>query len=988
MDDLTAEFLVETNESMEALELDFVNLEKNPDDKEIIGNIFRMMHTVKGTCGFLGLSRLESVAHAGENILDKLRDGAFGVTPPIISLILEANDRIKEIVEELEETGEEPAGDDSELIGKLNFCADNNGQIGDAPTPKKTVELSDDTQDESVSAQGAISGENKTPDLDEAIDFDPIPAPGADASAGSGNETTSESDINKTPDLDEAIDFDPIPAPGADKDAVMIAVNDVEERGLETMTLSERVKERAVAKGLQTMSGDGGGGEAKKANVGQSIRVSIDVLEELMQMVGELVLTRNQLLQMTRNKESSDLGGIDAPLQRLNHVTTELQAGVMQTRMQPIGNAWAKFPRLIRDLSIDLEKEIELEMIGADTELDRQMLESIKDPLTHMVRNSADHGVELPAERELAGKSRNGTITLDAYHEGGHIVIKIEDDGKGLDVERIKNKAIENNLATLEELNGMSEKQIYQFIFHAGFSTAEKVTSVSGRGVGMDVVVSNIESAGGTVEVDSTPGKGSRFLIKLPLTLAIMPVLIVEVAGEVFAIPQIRVLEIVSTNAKSADTDDHIIEKLNGSPVLRLRGHLLPLISTAETLNMTRETPVSTPEDLEEIQDSAAIAVNDVSENGEDNAEELISAEETFVVVCEVGSQHFGLLVDRVFHTEEIVVKPTGALIKDVEAYAGCTILGDGSVIMILDANGVVKTSGVKAVEKMDSQEAASTSGDDKEVSFLKFSAWSDMCYAIPLELVSRLEEINTNDIEWSGNQPVIQYRGGLMSLVMVLPDTKIPEDQMVEVVVFADGEKVMGIVVEQIIDIVSSVLEIKSSSQIKGMLGSTIIDGVTTQLVNVSHFFAETFEDWMETTKDGVADEEQEAIRILLVDDSPFFRKFMKPVLVVAGFDVTTAEDAIQGYQTLTESKLPFDLVVTDIDMPEVSGIEFTSQCKQNREFASIPFIALTSHSKEELIEKYGNPGFSGFLQKSERDKLPSYIMDVLAHKNNSRVA
>ncbi len=543
----------------------------------------------------------------------------------------------------------------------------------------------------------------------------------------------------------------------------------------------------------------------------------------------------------------------------------------------------------------------------------------------------------------------------------------------------------------------MSDKQIYQFIFNAGFSTAEKVTAVSGRGVGMDVVVSNIENTGGTVEVNSTEGKGSVFLIKLPLTLAIMPVLIVQVSKEIFAIPQIRVLEIVSTNAKGESSADHVIEKLNGSPVLRLRGHLLPLISISDTLDMKRNQPSVMTMDADATEVDAELAdkirqeadkINrDVANKlGVHTNERHTSQIESFVVVCEVGSQQFGLLVDRVFHTEEIVVKPTGSLIKDVDVYAGCTILGDGSVIMILDANGVVKKSGVRAVENLENKGETQALANMKEVNFLKFSAWSESSYAIPLELVSRLEEINSKDIEWSGSQAVVQYRGGLMSLTMVVPDTPIPEDTILEVIVFTDGDKVMGIMVEKIVDIVSSVLEIKSSSNVDGVLGTTIINEVTTEIVDVSHFFAKIFSNWMEK-HNTVQDSEGNVTaapqtKILLVDDSPFFRKFMKPVLVVAGFDVVTAEDAIQGYQILTETNHVFDCIVTDIDMPEVNGVEFTSQCKQNKRFADVPFIALTSHTEQELVEKYGNPGFSGFLLKSDRDNLPTLINDVLLKK------
>jgi len=995
MDDLTSEFLVETNESLDALDLDFIDLEKNPNDEAIIGNIFRVMHTIKGTCGFLGLSRLESVAHAAENILDQLRDKKFEVDSSIISLILEANDKIKEIIEYIEETESEPEGNDKELIDKLNYCAesgvvegvDDSGAVVEKKVKKASSKKkkSDESDEVSKSDDEVLSEDSiKTPDLDGEIDFEPVMAPGAGDSDVSNDIKTpdldgeidfepvmapgaGDSDVSndiKTPDLDGEIDFEPVMAPGAGDSSEEASdssedADDVEEEAneVQVFSLSEKLKEKAISKGIQESNA---GVNTKKAVAGQSIRVGIDVLEELMQMVGELVLTRNQLLQMTRSGDSSGSSEFEAPLQRLNHITSDLQEGVMKTRMQPIGNAWAKFPRLVRDLSIDLDKKIELKMIGAETELDRQMLESIKDPLTHMVRNSADHGVESKDERAKTTKADQGTITLSAYHEGGHIIIKISDDGKGLDLNRIKAKAIENGVASAAEMESMSDKQIYQFIYKAGFSTAEAVTAVSGRGVGMDVVVSNIEKIGGTVEVDSTPGKGSVFTIQLPLTLAIMPVLIIQCGEEIFAIPQIRVLEIVRTDDDVNTSNDneksdinHKIETLNDSPVLRLRGKLLPLISLNNTLSMDREDPKKI---------------------------------ESFVVVCEVGSQTIGVLVDKVFHTEEIVVKPTSPLMKDLVAYAGCTILGDGSVIMILDLNGIIKISGVNNLMEANSEEEEHKIENDDVVSFLVFKIWGDSPCAIPLELISRLEEIKYSDIEKSGGTSVVQYRGGLMRLSMIDKSKPIPENDSgtIEVIVFSDGDKVLGIVVEEILDIVRGKMEIKSSNDSDGILGSIVIRDKTTDLIDISHYFSTMFSNWFDTN--GFEDSDDSAAdkkHLLLIDDSMFFRKFMKPVLVVAGFDVSTAECAVDGYELLNNPEMEFDLVLTDIDMPDINGIEFTRQCKEDSRFVDIPFVALTSHTKEELLNKYDDPGFIEVVSKTDRDSLPTIISEILSVKN-----
>ncbi len=1014
MDDLTAEFLEETTESLDALDQDLIKLEQDPNNSEVINNIFRVMHTIKGTCGFLGLSRLETVAHSAENIMDKIRDGAISVTPPVISLVLEAIDKIKELIAYLEENEVEPEGSDEELTARLDKCAETGvvpgqeGGGGEATAPEVASEEPAPATEEAE--------QPKTPDLDGEIDFDPVPAPYAEGESGGDEEAATDAGKGaeaevKTPDLDEEIDFEPIPAPYAgdgeaaaeaaeEGEVVAMSNTPAESASAPKADISEEAKKSAVSEGLK-QSADAG--EKKKPSAAQSIRVGLDVLENLMQMVGELVLTRNQLLQLARSSGSDGDSELNTPLQRLNLITTELQEGVMQTRMQPIGNAWAKFPRVIRDLAMELGKKIELKMVGAETELDRQMLEAIKDPLTHMVRNAADHGVENPADRVASGKGETGTVTLSAYHEGGHIIIKIADDGRGLNVDKIKAKAIANGVATEAELETMSNRQIYQFIYKPGFSTAEAVTAVSGRGVGMDVVVSNIEKIGGSVALDSTEFKGSEFVITLPLTLAIMPVLIVESCDERFAIPQIRVSEIVRADSNlqaaiSAGGDGgeegHTIEDINGAPVLRLRGRLLPLVSLSDTLEFVREKKQAVNDNNdgkaeassgeaggENIQEENALASDDSAANEED------SAIEQFVVVCEVGSQSFGILVDKVFHTEEIVVKPVSPILKGLEVYSGCTILGDGSVIMILDPNGIIKTAGVTNIrEDADGGEEEQTLSGESKVSFLTFRAWGTAPRAIPLELVSRLEEIDAGAIEWSGNQPVIQYRGGLMRIVAIENSVEIPDSGKHEVVVFTDENRTMGLLVEEIVDIVNHEMDIKSESSQEGVMGSLVIENITHDLIDVSHFFSKAYKEWLgggDAKVLGAEEQSDKKAKILLVDDSPFFRKFMKPVLVIAEYDVTTAEHAKHALEILGDRPNDFDLVVTDIDMPDMNGIEFMQHCKKDERFADIPFIALTSHNEADLGGDAKSLGFAGFVSKADRDRLVSVIPEILPSRS-----
>ena len=499
----------------------------------------------------------------------------------------------------------------------------------------------------------------------------------------------------------------------------------------------------------------------------KSIRVHVDTLEHLMTMVSELVLTRNQLLEIVRRHEDSEF---KAPLQRLSNVTAELQEGVMKTRMQPIGDAWQKLPRIVRDLSAELGKSIEFEMHGAETELDRQVLELIKDPLTHMVRNSADHGLEMPAARRAAGKPEKGTIRLSARHEGGHIVIEVSDDGAGLNTERIKAAAIARGLATPAQIEKMSEAQIQRFIFAPGFSTAQKVTNVSGRGVGMDVVRSNIDEIGGTIDVKSVLGRGTRFSIKIPLTLAIVSALIVEAAGDRFAIPQLAVVELVRVRSNS----EHRIEHIKDAAVLRLRNKLLPLVHLKMLLKI----------------DAGADC----------------RAENGFIVVTQVGSQTFGIVVDAVFHTEEIVVKPMSSKLRHIPMFCGNTILGDGSVIMIIEPNGIAQSIGNVVIERdaAAAEQEADRQDDDAGIeSMLVFRAGSPQPRAVLLSLVTRLEEIDVRKIESSNGRSLVQYRGQLMPLIPVNDDVRIKSTGKQPLLVFSDEGRSMALVVDEIVDIV-----------------------------------------------------------------------------------------------------------------------------------------------------------------------------------------
>jgi two-component system chemotaxis sensor kinase CheA len=857
MDDLLPEFLTETNEALAELDLALVKLERTPDDKATLSLIFRLVHTIKGTCGFLGLPRLEHVAHAAENVLGRVRDGELTVNPDVISLVLASLDRIKAIVAGLGATGTEPQGDDSAIIAALDRAA---------------------------------AGE-----LDS----------GAKPPSQAGDETAPSSAIQ----VQEAAQPD----------------------------------------------------HPAEAQAGpQTIRVTVDVLEELMTLVGELVLTRNQLLQLSRAQGTT---AFSAPLQRLSHITSDLQEGVMKTRMQPIGNAWNKLPRLVRDLAQETGKKIAIDMRGQDTELDRQVLELMRDPLTHMVRNSADHGLETPEERRAAGKPETGRILLNAFHEGGHIIIEVSDDGRGLDVARIREKALSKGLASEAELAAMTETQIRAFIFRAGFSTAAAVTAISGRGVGMDVVRSNIERIGGTIELASTFGAGSCFTIKIPLTLAIVSALIVSAAGERFAIPQISVMELVrvghDTDKAAAGSKGEPgkngtamgIEHIGDAPVLRLRDRLLPLISLATLLRM---------------------------EGGP------AKPETTTVVVTSVGSGLLGIVVDEVFDTEEIVVKPVAPILRHVTMFSGNTILGDGSVIMILDPNGVARSAGVSSRSTASAGEVATaTAGSEEKVALLLFRAGNERTpLAVPLSLVARLEDIPVSKIEGSSGGYVTQYRGRLMPLITMdgggfMPGgTRGSGSDMNEpgetpeptqpVLVFADGERSMGLMVDAIVDVVHDRLRVEIGGTRPGLLGTAVVAGQAADVLDTGHWLTIAWRDWF----GGEPENTDSRKRLLIVEDSDFFRQLLVPTLSAAGYDVTAAGSAAEALR-LRDNGLMVDAIVSDIDMPDMDGLQFARVVRQGGAWASLPMVALTARGGAARADQGRDAGFTDYVEKIQREAL-----------------
>ncbi len=895
MDDLLSDFLAETQESLEVVDAELVKFEQQPEDDETLNNIFRLVHTIKGTCGFLGLPRLEALAHAGETLLGKFRDKALVATPETVSLILNSIDKIKEILDHLTETQVEPEGNDAEIIALL--VAASEGAQYEAPPAAPVAEVVAEVPAET------------SPVLED------------------------EAPIGYDVDLDREL------RPGevslADLEAAFMAADgpDLEQLAVEA---DQAKKEEVIAKDKEKTEVKP---SAEPLKLVQTVRVNVDSLEELMTMVSELVLTRNQLLQIVRKSNDEEL---KIPLQRLSSVTAELQDGVMQTRMQPIGNAWKKLPRIVRDSAKLADKKVQLNMSGENTELDRQVLELIGDPLTHMVRNSCDHGLEPSDIRIAAGKPEAGQINLSAYHEGGHIVIEVADDGAGLPTSKIKSKAIKNATITQAEADSMSDNQIHRLIFAAGLSTAKAVTSLSGRGVGMDVVRSNIEKIGGTVDLNSIDGQGTTFKIKIPLTLAIVSALIVDTAVGKFAIPQLAVVELV----RCTESGEHKIETINGTRVLRLRDSLLPI---ADISDITGEPA---PESADKP---------------------------SFVVVMVVGELRFGVLVDSISDTEEIVVKPLSNRLTSIPIFSGNTILGDGSVIMILDPNGVAKqVSTGDEIEQNTNRDETNIDQTSDKTAMLLFFAGGTEPKAVPLSLVTRLEEIEPDKIEISSGRHMVQYRNTLMPLVHAGGAPTFKETGQQPVLVFTENGRSVGLAVDEIVDIVEEVLNIEMSDGGPGVIGSAVLKGEATEVLDVGHFLTQGFHDWFERKSAQENHEEPTAKRILLVDDNAFFRNMVRPLLSAAGYDVTAIESTSEAW-ALNEAGVNFDIIVSDIEMPDDNGVDFAKKLAEDLNWNNIPRLALSALEQHDLEKIGAISAFTDVVRKSDRESLISTIHYVL---------
>jgi len=790
--DIVHDFLVESYENLDRLDRDLVGLEKNPQDRDALAGVFRTIHTIKGTCGFMGFTKLEKVAHVGENLLSRLRDGQLTLNPEITTGLLSMVDAVRQMLKEIESTGQDGEEDYPELRDTLTRLL---GSVaGTLPSPL------------SVGGPGASPPGAPAPVIPKVDSKVVSAAPLAEASP---QPRKKKEDAPRKPSRGKI--------GGVLVERGLVQPADI-ARALEQQEHGDRRRlgEILVALGLARFEDVAAAQQALDAKprdtAAETIRVGVNLLDRLMTLVGELVLARNQLVQLTSSMEDTPLQGIS---DRMNFIASELQEEVMKTRMQPIGNIWAQFPRTVRDVALGCGKEVGIEMEGKETELDKTIIEAIKDPLTHLVRNSVDHGIEHPEAREKAGKERTGRLILRAYHEGGQVNIEISDDGAGLNVERIRKKALERGLVTHEQAVRMTEREVFNLIFLPGFSTAEKVTNVSGRGVGMDVVKTNVERIGGTVDVQSDPGRGTTVRVKIPLTLAIIPALVVSCGGDRYAIPQVNLLELVRIETEQTQL---AVEMVHGAPVCRLRGRLLPLVYLGHELGLATNS---------ELKDAAGVNI----------------------VVLQADDRHFGLVVDEINDAEEIVVKPLRRQLKLVKTFAGSSIMGDGKVALILDVLGLAQRAGViaKNRERALTETAAESATEAVKQTFLVFAGPGDSRMAIPLSTLARLEEFPVADVEMSGNRWVTQYRGQILPLVRLdvvleerrsrLRALRVPPARdagPIQVLVLNHEGRAFGLVVDRIVDIVEGRADIKSEATRPCVLYSLVIENRVTELLDI----------------------------------------------------------------------------------------------------------------------------------------------------------
>jgi len=943
-EELLSEFLTESNENLASIEQQLMDLEADPTNVELLDGVFRVVHTVKGSCGFLGLVGLQKVAHAGENLLGKIRSLKYQVNDTLVSLLLECTDAIKGLLEGLEASGSEPDIDHSDLIDRLHQAerwVEDEGKGGKSKAKQQSggVEALKDWLGDGVEgavlaalAAAGLSSPQSVMDAGFASLRDMDALTPADALKILGIAKTVVKSTPKTEPTAHHRTDDHKPQPSASE-------------APKTEKKSEPLPPKPVTQTVVPVQQEESQGRAQRSKSGGSIRVDIELLDSLMNQVGELVLTRNRLMQMMSTSGNMDYVRVSRDV---DHITEQLQMQLLRTRMQPIQSVWNAIPRIVRDMGQQLNKRIAVEMVGEETELDRTILNALKDPLTHVIRNSCDHGIEMPQVRKAASKPAEGTLRLSASQESGFIVILIEDDGAGIDAERVKQKAVSMGVLSEEKAAMISDKAALQLIFHAGLSTADAVSNLSGRGVGMDVVRTEIEKVGGTVDISSERGRGTTLRIRIPLTLAIISAMIVGCGHHRFAIPQMSVRELLNAPDNSSEW-----RLIGGQPFYRLRGKLLPIMRLKETLKLS----------------------------------ELVENRGSIVVV-DIGDRTFGVLVDQIFGAEEIVVKPLGIHFQQARFYGGCSILGDGVVIPIFDCNELANlmqlSQEAEAVQYMEEKKEEFST---HELQHTLVFAEAGQRYAIPMALIERLECFPANHIEHSGTSEVLQYRGDVIAvlrwsaLVGAYADMA-PEDEVYGLIL-SDGHKRLCLQVQEVVDILETPLVIKMASDSPLFLGTSVIEEIATEVVDVFEVVKRVDPDWFSRNKKTRNMVEEQRSTILFVEDAAFFRNLVIPVLDSLGYESWIAKDGVEACHIL-EERVP-DLILTDLEMPNMDGFELADWVRARSEFADIPLVALTAIPVSEIpAEKQRK--FRDVMVKFDRQTLTEGLQELMDEVRSQR--
>jgi len=1036
-EELLMMFIEESREHLQQLEEDLMALEQNAKDDELINRIFRGVHSLKGSSGFFGLKQITKLSHSMESLMSRVRDKELPVTQESIDVLLAGGDKLNTMVEDVEHSEEVDIIPELTVLEKI--------LKGESKTPESRTITVETDQKEEEKVDNKIDAFTQEFEIDETHIRDALkrgrflyasrvfthrdlrakdknPLDYIHKLESLGEFIDSRVDISNIGGLDDCLETD-IPfiflfATILEADLVSMAL-EIPEEQIHAITLDkykEQVKafttpketkaspvapepeepapvatekqaakepdmsatvtekkqastpkqETAVTKPTQKASTSNKLVKKTRSKGDETIRVSVSLLDDLMNLAGEMVLSRNQLLRMAEGV-AHEVPGLPGVMQNINLVTSDLQEKVMKTRMQPVNNIFSKFTRILRDMSKKLDKDIALVLTGEDVELDKTIIETLSDPLTHLVRNCADHGLEAPDERETAGKSRTGTVHLTARHEGGQVHIDIVDDGRGMNVEKIKEKAVEKGILTAEQTRQMTDREAFMLVFAPGFSTADVVSDISGRGVGMDVVRTNIEGLGGTVELDSEQGKGTRVSLRLPLTLAIIPSMIVLSGKRRFAVPQVNLQELVHLGGETR------IESVRGADVMRLRGRLLPLVCLSELLGKTKH------EEEPAISDKA----ESTEEQNTDVEKEEQATLSTYVLVLKVGENRFGMIVDALLDSEEIVVKPLSSYLKGCKCYAGSTIMGDGKIAMILDAAGVAAFAELKFSEISEANAETTTLDSTKTgemQSLLLFRNAGSELLALNLDMVARIEKIKAADLEKIGDKEFLKYRDSSLRVIrlhdylpITQPDT---EQEYLNVIVPKLVKHPMGLIATKVEDVIETSIALDQDNMTgQGILGSAIINNNLTVFIDIYGLF-ELVEPSLygkSKTLDGFSNK-----RVLLAEDTAFFRTVELQYLEsIPGLTVDVAVDGAQAWNML--NKTDYDLLITDIEMPEMDGFELTNRIRTSSKLKDLPVIAITALRADHYQERGYESGVDSYQIKFDKDNLSDAIKLLL---------